>query len=249
MLDHPDRNTPKEIVLSGDLNLLPPEHGDAALTLAGPQVTIQAKPGTRPTIRFTNNANPQYAPWWAGVSIESPKVKVSGVRFIVNGGGGDVRMAALRLHGPENAAFVVDNCEFIQANPGVGKRLASLDAASDGARAALNLTGSRFLSFMGIDNNLLDNSHGFGGHDAVLREGPVEIHAVNCAFGPHGAAFRLEGARDGAAAPPLTLDHCSLLASGPSAVFDVRPGAAASRLSIRDLPVLPPPPGRPAPPS
>ena len=173
VLNHRDRNTPKEIILGGDIDLEP--NGDAALSLAGPWVTIQAKPNTRPTVRFTNKANPQRAPWWAGVSIDSPQTTVSNIRFVVNGTRGDVRMTALRLHGPAGANFLVENCEFLQVGPGGGgKRLASLDAASDGTAALLKLAGCRFLSFVDADPNnpnSLDNSRGFGGHDAVLREG------------------------------------------------------------------------------
>ena len=234
-LKNADRNAPKEIVLSGDVDLrLPkaPQKGDIGLVLSGPQVTIQAKPGRRPTIRFTHDGDAQEGNPWVGVSIDSPNVTIRGVRFLVDGRASDVRMAALRLHAPAGAlsTFTVNNCEFIQVRPGTGdKRLASLDVASDGAAATLTLSGCRFLSFQrieyeGLDSEALLNDGPFGGDDAVLREGPVQIQADNCAFGPHGALFRLEGGKDENAA--LTLKHCSVLAAGPSVVFDVGHDAA-----------------------
>ena len=59
----------------------------------------------------------------------------------------------------------------------------------------------------------------------MVRDGPVRITASDCAFGPHAADFRLQGGKD--ADPALTLDHCSVLATAPSAVFDVQPAGAA----------------------
>jgi serine/threonine protein kinase len=231
-----DKNAAKEIVLSNDLDLKLPMDGDAGLVVTGPKVTIRAKPGRRPTIRFTHDSRPQGSIPWAAVSIESPDATVSGVRILVDGQASDVRLYGLRLHGPkgESSAFSVDNCEFIQIRPGTGeKRLASLDVASDGSSASLDVTGCRFLSFLGVeydgfDQDVLTNNIAFGGEDAVLREGAVRITAVNCAFGPHGDVFRLEGGKEGTTAPPLTLDHCSILAGGPTTVFDARADAAVA---------------------
>ncbi|HVS37951.1 MAG TPA: serine/threonine-protein kinase [Gemmataceae bacterium] len=230
-LKNQDKNAPKEIVLGGDLDLLLSQDSDAALlALTGPKVTIQAAPGKHPTIRFSQNGPAQVAPSWVGLSIDSPNVKISGVRFLVDEGDSNVRMVGLRLHAPASAVFNVDNCEFIQARPGAGeKRLASLQAATETASATLNLSGCRFFSFQrieagdGFDNETLAND-GFGGDVAIIREGPVRIQALNCAFGPHAADFRLEGGQS--ASPLLTLNHCSVLAAGPGAVFDIQSGAA-----------------------
>ncbi len=90
----------------------------------------------------------------------------------------------------------------------------------------LTLDECRFLSFDGLDNDTLTNKD-FGGGDAVVRDGRVKISAIDCAFGPHAVLFRLQGG--GKAAPTLLVDQCSMLlaGAGPSAVFNVLPGAAA----------------------
>ncbi len=222
-------DAPKKILLSHDLDLSMRDGQAIGLTLSGPRVSIQAKsPGDRPTIRFANDARPQGAEAWAAVTIDSPNVVVRGVRFLVDGRTADVHMIGLRLHGghgPE-AAFTVDNCEFIQAQPGGGaKRLVSLEAAATGGAATeLRLTDCRFLSFQKMEGDKLENDQFVGG-DAVARDGPVRITASDCAFGPHAADFRLQGGKD--ADPTLTLNHCSVLATAPSAVFDVAPAGAA----------------------
>jgi serine/threonine protein kinase len=224
-LSKTDKDAPKEIVLGNDVNL--PPAADVGLLLTGPRVTIQAKFGRRPTIRFTHDSRRQDKdePPWVAVSIDSPDARVSGVRILVDGRTSNVSMIGIRLHGPSKAAYSVDNCEFIQARPGIGdKRLTSLAVEGD-APADLHLTGCRFLSFTEFDGEVLSNAGAFGGNDAVLRDGPVMVQAVDCAFGPHEAMFRLQGGK-GAVAPLLSLDHCSVLAAGSSAVFVVGAGAA-----------------------
>ncbi len=227
--DAPD--APKVILLSHDLDLSmragSPEIGVA---LSGPRVTIQAKTsGSRPTIRFAcNDARPQGAEAWAAVTIDSPNVVVRGVRILVDGRTANVHMIGLRLRGGHDpqAAFTVDNCEFIQAQPGGGeKRLVSLEAAgAGGAATELKLTACRFLSFQKLEGDRLQNDQ-FAGGDAVVRDGPVWVKASDCAFGPHAADFRLQGGKD--VVPTLTLDHCSVLATAPSAVFDVERAGSA----------------------
>src|SRR5262249_1397768 len=63
--------------------------------------------------------------------------------------------------------------------------------------------------------------------DAVVRKGTVRVTAVDCAFGPHLAAFRLlqSGGDD---AGLLTVRHCSVLGARRSAVFDVGARARAA---------------------
>jgi serine/threonine protein kinase len=229
-----DKDAPKEINLDQDVSL--PDDVETGLSLSGPKVTIRsASAGRRPTIRFTHNSRPQGTNPWTAVSIDSPDVTVRGVRILVDGRSADVGMVGLRLRAPApRGMFKVDNCEFIQARPGRGdKRLESLEVVGDDAAPGdLTLTECRFLSFDGLDNDTLTNQD-FGGDDAVVRDGRVKISAIDCAFGPHASLFRLQGGR-GAAAPSLSVEHCSMLTAGPgpSAVFNVLAGAAV-KLDIR----------------
>jgi serine/threonine protein kinase len=222
------KDAPKVINLDRDVLLS--DKADTGLFLSGPKVTIQAKStGRMPTIRFTHDGRPQVAAPWTAVSIDSPDVTVRGVRILIDGCAADVGMVGLRLHAPTpGGSFMVDNCEFIQARPNHGdKRLASLEAVGDDeAPPGLTLDECLFLSFDGLDNDTLTNQD-FSGDDAVVRDGRVKISAKNCAFGPHAALFRLQGG--GKAAPMLLVDQCSMLlaGAGPSAVFNVLPGAAA----------------------
>jgi serine/threonine protein kinase len=228
-----DKDAPKVITLDQDVVL--PDKGETGLLISGPKVTIQAiSSDRRPTIRFTHDGRPQGVNPWTAVSIDSPDVTVRGVRIIVDGRSADVRMVGLRLNAPASGgSFKVDNCEFIQARSGHGKkRLASLEAvADDAAPGDLTLTRCRFLSFEGLDGDTLMNKD-FGGDDAVVRDGRVTINATDCAFGPHAALFRLQGGRG--APPLLSVEHCSMLTAGPSpsAVFNVLAGAAV-KLDIR----------------
>src|SRR5207237_423230 len=67
------------------------------------------------------------------------------------------------------------------------------------------------------------------GHDAVVRRGPAGVQAANCAFGPHAASFHLLEGGDGPdEAPPVVARHCSVLAAGGSAVFQVDADADAA---------------------
>ena len=221
-------DAPKDILLSGDVDLTrPKDGGEIGLALAGPSVTIRAKtPGRRPTIRFTYDTQPQEKDAsWAALRIESPSVTVRGVRILVDGTAADVNMIGLRLQGPRGASstFTVDNCEFIQTQPGRKGRLASLEAVATGAPADLKLTTCRFLSFQKREGDTTLLSDQFVGNDAVVRDGAVRITATECAFGPHGADFRLQGGDSGTT---LALDHCSVLASGSAAVLDVQLNAA-----------------------
>ena len=224
-----DKDAPKDVTLDQDVLL--PDTMETGLVLTGPKVTIHAKStDRRPTIRFSHDGRIQGASSWTAVSIESSDVEVRGVRILVDGRSGDVGMVGLRLHAPAaKGAFKVDNCEFIQARPGRGeKRLASLEAVGDDAAPAdLALKECRFLSFEGLDNDTLTNQV-FGGDDAIVRDGWVNISADDCAFGPHTALFRLQGGKN--AKPTVLVEHCSmLLASGAdSAAFNILPGADAN---------------------
>jgi serine/threonine protein kinase len=228
-----DKDAPKEITLDQDIIL--PDTLETGLALSGPKVTIQAKStDRRPTIRFSHDVRPQGANIWTAVSIDSPDVAVRGVRILVDGRSADVSMVGLRLRSPgPNGVFNVDNCEFIQARPGRGeKRLASLEAiGDDAAPRELALKECRFLSFEGRDNDTLTNQV-FGGDDAVVRNGWVNISADDCAFGPHTALFRLQGGKN--AKPTLLVEHCSMLLAGGanSAAFNILSGADAN-LDVR----------------
>src|SRR5207302_224339 len=83
------------------------------------------------------------------------------------------------------------------------KRLASVRAEA-ATPSSLGLEGCSFLGYLGFDEvtrpgmgqppSLSPYQASRGGQDAVVRRGPVRVEAVNCAFGPHAAAFRFEGA-------------------------------------------------------
>lgn len=134
----------------------------------------------------------------------------------------------------------IEGCEFVQVLPSFDKehRLASVVADALGSRPSLTLEGCCFLGYGAEDrqdgpgdtSTVVWSDAKKGGQDGVVRRGPVRVTASNCAFGPHRAAFRLEGRGE----EPLAVRHCSVLAYGaPSAVFSLAAGASAA-LDVQD---------------
>jgi serine/threonine protein kinase len=220
-----------EIILElDDLDLQPRDDKPPPyLVVNNPVVTIRPrKLGQRPTIRDRYRAQVGQK-FQASLIIQSQQCTIENIRFVLDQTGVGVPMAMLWLRDTRDAH--IHRCEFIQAYPfGEKSRMASILAESR-EPAALTLTESSFVGFASLaflpeDGGMVFNGAASGGQDAVTRRGPVRIDANNCVFGPHAATFRLEGnAADDLGL--VQLKHCSVLAAGPSALFDVADGADA----------------------
>jgi serine/threonine protein kinase len=213
-----------ELRLSGDLDLSPREGENPQGLILGArqQVTIRAlDPKKRPTLRFRYNAQPVGDRAVVALTINAPEVLVEGVRLIIDAcEAPDIEMAALVLQGKSNS---VRGCEFVQVRPKLrdnSKRVGSLVVEGRKFRSELKLYDCSFLGFGKLTeaDNTLSGAE-TGGQDAVVRRGAVDIESRSCVFGPHSAAFRLEG--DGGDDLEVKVHHCSvLLPARRSAVFE-----------------------------
>jgi serine/threonine protein kinase len=244
-----NKTAPKIVLKLDDLDLSARDENAPDLVITNPIVTIQPlKSGHRPTIRDQYRARlPQK--FQASLTIQSKHCTIENIRFVLNQTGASVPMAILWLH--NSREVTIRGCEFIQAQPcgegdkEKGSRMASLLAEAK-EPAKLTVTESAFLGFgmlsikplpahnasKGERDKLVFSKPASGGQDAITRRGPVHIEVAHCLFGPHAATFRLEGgasnARSGEMPLPLVrLNHCSVLAAAPSAVFDVADSADA----------------------
>jgi serine/threonine protein kinase len=236
----------QEIVLKLDDLVCRDEDPD--LVIANPIVTIQPlRPGQRPTIRDQYRA--RLRSFQATLTIASKRCTIENIRFVLDQTGASAPMAILWLR---NAREVrIRGCEFIQADPCSDRdkekdnRMTSLLAeAKEPAR--LTVMESSFLGFGSLAikaparkagkrerEELVFAGAASGGQDAVTRRGPVQIDVTNCLFGPHAVVFRLEGPAfaegigETPVPPLLQLNHCSVMAAGPSAVFETSEGAEA----------------------
>jgi serine/threonine protein kinase len=231
-----NKKAPKIILELDDLDLSASDDNPSNLVVSNREVVIQPrKPGQRPTLRDQYRARLPRA-FQASLTIDSEICTIENMRFVLNQTGASVPMASLWLRNAREVT--IRRCEFIQAQPCTERekekdsRMASLlvEAANP---ATLSLTGSVFLGFgsMAIKSEdgqkeMVFSEAASGGKDAVTRRGPVRIEASNCLFGPHAAVFRLEGDAPGDSGL-LRLNHCSVLATNPSAVFDLADGADA----------------------
>jgi hypothetical protein len=229
------------IELAGDLNLSSKDSGVEGLVVRARQhVTIRAKdPGSMPTIRYRYDPKPTAPALVVALAVHCPAATVQGVRFIIDkSGSADAEMVGLLLEG--GTRYQVQGCEFIQAQPSFTnetKRLASVVAVADRGGSALELQECCFLGFekvlTGDSEKASASDQVFsgvdpGGQDAVVRQGPVQVTAEHCAFGPHLSAFRLEGGEEDTA---VTVRRCSVLLPRRSAVLDLPPRACA-RLDV-----------------
>jgi hypothetical protein len=228
-----------ELRLAGDLDLSPREGTTTGLTLARQHVTIKAHdPRQKPTLRFHYHGNPTDKPLVA-VAVNARESLVEGVRFVIDvHGAPDIGMVGLLLEGGRHT---VRRCEFVQARPSLredGKRMASLVAEAGRLRPEVTLKDCSFLGFGKVSQEadgrfeaaVLSGAE-TGGQDAVVRRGAVRIKAEGCVFGPHSAAFRLEG-DGGGDEGLLTVRHCSvLLPARRSAAFEA-PSRGTGRLDV-----------------
>jgi serine/threonine protein kinase len=232
--------TELEILLSGDLSLVADDSAPPFRTIKGTKITVRPKdPSQRPTIKLSHRTPVNRGQTWAGLTLSGADVTVEGVRFVVDARGGDYEMVGLRLIGPGH--YLVKDCEFVQVTPSFDpvKRIASLRAEATGGHPVLKLDGCCFLGFGIVEEaarsdmtqpvSLLPYRIERGGQDAVVRRGGFRVEALNCAFGPHTAAFRFEespAADDGR----TELRHCSVLSGSESAVFDLAEKASVDLL-------------------
>lgn len=234
-----NKSAPEIVLKLDDLNLSDPDDKSPDLVITNPTVTIQPlKPGHPPTIRDQYRTD-RLRSFQASLTIQSKKrCTIENIRFVLNQTGASVPMAMLWLHNSREVN--IRRCEFIQAQPCSDRdkekdsRMASVRVEAK-EPAKLTLTESTFLGFGSLaikpgdrQAELVFSGAASGGQDAIMRRGPVRIDATNCLVGPHASMFRLEGGTaDESENDLLRLNHCSVLAAGPSAVFDVADGAEA----------------------
>ena len=216
-----------KLLLVGDLNLSPAE----GLLVKANEVIIQARdPGARPrpTIRLNYDLSPTPETATA-LTIVAARARIEGVRFIVDGHESKRALAALHLQG--GVRHTIGRCEFIQVGPRIDQdnwRMASLLADSGRSPStSVILSECLFLGFREFPNTEL----GQGGQDAVVRKGSVRLTATNCAFGPHSAAFRLEGGENNDD-EKVVVQRCSVLLPGRAAAVFELPGRARARLEV-----------------
>jgi serine/threonine protein kinase len=233
-----------DIRLARDLDLLPSsrdEPGDPRLVFKAPKVRISPKaPLKSVTVRLN------YSPGIGstsrtGFTVDSKDATIDGVHFVIDARGVDEDLIGLLCASGGN--YTVRRCQFVQANEPKNPDMRSVGVSSvvvDGAatrtgKTRLILTECCFLGFKELTKvqgepnqadvlQLKDAAH--GGFHAVVRRGAAQIEAINCAFGPHDAVFRLEGGEGGPS--DLLVQHCSVLAGRRCVVFALGDGAAAA---------------------
>ncbi len=238
-----------EILLAADINLSPRNsRNEQGLLIRNPEVLIRPlSRGTTATIRFAYD-NLLYAP--GGPAVRAPltflsqHVQVEGIRFLLDVRGSRTAMTGLWLRGGRQ--HDVRDCTFIQIQPSYDSdaRLSSVRLDAEGSSSHLALTGCAFLGFgsrtspapiLGIEDAFgAPTNVGHGGQDAVVARDGASLDVQNCAFGPHASIFHLEGA-DVTGRGELALQNCSVLAAGPSAIFDLGPGARTRVRAARCL--------------
>jgi hypothetical protein len=233
-----DGATELEIRLAGDMNLVADDPEHPFLSFDAAKVVIKPKePGERPTITLSHRSPSSQSQPWAALALSGGNVSVEGVRFVVAAGGGNYKMVGLLFSG--RGRYEVRDCEFVQVMPSFDarERVASIRAENAGGRASLTLEECCFLGYkdveavsrpgMGQPAGIQPFHVERGGQDAVVRHGAVHVKAVNCAFGPHAAAFRFEEAPAAAEGRAAEIRHCSILAAPESAAFDLAERASA----------------------
>jgi hypothetical protein len=236
---------PLVIELADDVEFqVGPGGENPGLVLRAPRVEIRPKGSRRPTVRLSNPQAIAQKEAWAAITVEGDLI-AEGLRFVLDASGADVDMAGLSLRGARRE-YRVRGCEFVQVGPqfSAKHRLASVfvDGQRGAAAPLLKLEECCFLGCQQLDEVregpdpsrprvLEPGKTERGGLDAVVRRGPVRVDAVNCAFGPHAAAFRLAGGGEAAEAP-VALRHCTVLEAAGSAAFQADADAEAA-LDVR----------------
>jgi serine/threonine protein kinase len=237
-----------EIVLGGDLDLSARDEDNVAQGLVirnqNQKATIRGRAGRPVTVAFHYDGLYQKVEdTRAPLTIQCKESSVENIRFVVDATEAPgTALAGLLFRG--GVRHRVSRCAFVQARPSFNekKRLSSVVVdASEGGSPALSLDQCWFL---GGRDWVVQGEVGkaekvaAGGQDAVLRRGPARVSAVNCAFGPHAATFRLEGFGPVEADEKrwnLEVTNCSVLAASQSAVFDLAEGADARIRVVRSL--------------
>ena len=228
-------NTDKEyleIIISHDMDLAI----EAGLHFtAANEIVLKAKNALRrPTIRFTYEGAAASNLPWSAITFDAKKCEVQNVRVVLDGRQSETQMIGMHFMRGMNT---VKGCEFIQAQPGQTdkSRLSSVVVEATRPDANLELVECCFLAYRDLRYNenkaptgidtvelaRLDSSR----HDAIVRRGPASITAVNCAFSPHAAAFRLE--KRSANPPRVHLEHCTLALDNQSVAIQLDGNASA----------------------
>jgi serine/threonine protein kinase len=217
------------IELAGDLDLAAVGEADwPDLVFHNKNVRIRARSGSHPTVRYGYDSKPS-ATTRAPFILDSSHSTIEGIRFIINARRTTDPMAALVYRRGEH---VVKGCEFLQEGaPDEKNRLASVVVESPESAPQVLFQQCVFVGAGRLERQypprgeewvLAPNT--LGGQNAVTRRGRANLRFENCAFGPHEAICRLEG---GVEEDKVALAHCSVLAAGQSAVFDLGDGARA----------------------
>jgi serine/threonine protein kinase len=252
----PPRDGVVEIVLKKDLFLSEETQGGIAFDSSLQEVTVRCDPSQpesgkgspRPTVwlAYKGGAVSSFREtnWVALDFLNVPRVKLSGLRVVIDARKTDFPLTGARLKGGKD--HTVEDCQFIQLSPTYKEkeRLSSLlmeapfSEVRGPNRTRLLVRGCAFVGDEGVDDardlpegpaSLRLRKIGRGGQDALTRKGPGVLNVEHCVFGPHVNCFRLDGTNE-PDDPDLAVSHCSVLLSGPSTVFDV---ATSVRLVVQ----------------
>jgi hypothetical protein len=229
-----------DIRLAHDIDLTTTSHNattEPYLVFKAPRVIIGPRDKTKPvTVRLayeTNNNGRR-----AGIFIDSKEGAVDDLCFLVDATGWDADLIGLQL--APTGSYRINRCQFVQVNvssqePKKDRGPVSVLIEGLSARhTKLQMSECCFLGFG--DVNRVPNESGQldilqptdakrGGFEAVIRHGPVQIEAVDCAFGPHAAVFYLDG--KAGPAEEVLVQHCSVLQGRQSAAFALGDDASA----------------------
>ena len=235
-----------ELDLVGGFDVSGPDMGDrrGLVVSATNRVVIRARDAKESvTMRLSYDAGPDRKGALVALRINAPVTEIEGVRFVLDAHESPgLEMIGLHLGAGRHD---VRRCEFIQAQPALrpeGKRVASVLAAGGPGgsnRAELTLTDCTFVGFGGLDTSATGTTPAYrkaesGGQDGVVALGVAAVNASGCYFGPHEAAFRLEGALAGDVS--VKASDCSLLLPARrSAVFEVPAGFAGTSSLVHSV--------------
>jgi hypothetical protein len=206
------------VSLSKDLNL----SRDDQLVFQGRELTIQAKdPNLPPTIRLEYDGSPSAQPW-AALTVKSGRVRIEGIRFVINSReASELSIAAVALEGGQ---ALLKRCEFVQEYPpnlpeGHVNSVMVRRLSQGGDRPSLELAECYF---------------GEGQHAATVA-GPVNLKCSQCAFAPQiSSVFNIERSTwpEESDSPSVILARATSLVRERS-VFRLDDGAAC-RMDVRE---------------
>jgi serine/threonine protein kinase len=232
-----------ELIIMRDLE---PQPQDLDIVLHGKAITLKGGETGRPLL---------WSPYVAdigrvgGLIVEADRVEVKNLRIVANNNNSNSPNANQLAAGVVfRGAQTIDvsDCEFLQGS-GEGRSSYSsvaIDSVKPDATKA-RFQRCAFLAGKTVQRPSSDSEGwlpdvGAGQPTAVALQGPAEIQATNCAFGPHAILFRFEGKKPGSS---LDVRQCTALAGDEWSLASLGTGTPAAVQATNCLfaRVVPPP--------